>query len=284
MKTKIAAILLLILFHTKSYSQEYIPLLNNSSWIILVSDFESAQNNEINQSDDVEIGIYTYKKYVDQNNQEFLLREDIVTKQVYKLIDGNDILLYDFSLEVLDNITLLDGDNYQVQSINNVNINGGQRRQYNLRNLTCSFCPDEVWIEGVGRRTHPLLAKNEFFTDPEYYLMCSFQNGINIFNQGIANGGTATTCSLVVDEQNYLSKKITFAPNPFESELIIYSQSNLNNSTIKVFNSIGQKVREIKNVSGEKFTLQRENLKKGLYLIQLTENGIELAAKKLIIK
>ena len=284
MKIKILTILLLLFFDTKSFSQEYIPLLNNSSWIILDSDFDSAQNIVINQSNDEVIGIYTYKKYLNQNDQEYILREDVVAKKVYKLINGNDILLYDFSLEVLDNITLIDGNDYQVESINNTNVNGGQRRKFILKNVTSSFWPDEVWIEGVGRLTHPLLAKNEFFTDPEYYLMCSFQNGLNVFNQGIANVGAATTCTLSVDEQNYLSKNIAFAPNPFEGALIINSQISLTNSTIKMFNSIGQKVKEIKNVSGEKYILQSDNLKKGLYLIQLSENGIELITKRLIIK
>lgn len=283
MKTKILGILFLMSFNLKSFSQEYFPLLDNSSWIILISDFGGAEYREYNQNGDVTIGSYTYKKYIGQTNEEYLLREDIVGKKVYKLIDGNDVLLYDFSLQFSDNITLADGQNYQVQSISNINVNGGQRRQFYLKNLDLLGW-DEYWVEGVGRRTHPLLARNEFFSDPEFYLICSFQNGVNIFNQGIANGGNTTSCSLSVGEQNHLFKKITFAPNPFDNELIISSQTNLNNSTIKLFNSFGQKVREIKNVSGEKFSILRENLNKGLYLIQLSENGIELVTKKLIIK
>jgi hypothetical protein len=283
MKIKLLAILTLTLFNLKSFSQQYFPLLNNSSWIIVISDFGGNVYREYNQSSDVIIGSTTYKKYIGQTNEEYLLREDVAAKKVYKLINGNDVLLYDFSLQISDNITLDDGQNYQVQSITTINVTGGQRRQFYLKNLN-PFWAGETWIEGVGRYTHPLLAKSEFFSDPAFTLQCSFQNGVNIFNQGIANGGTATNCSLSVEDQNYLSEKILFAPNPFDNELIISSQTSLNNSTLKVFNSIGQKVREINNINGEKYILQRENLSKGLYLFQLSENGKELAAKKLMIK
>lgn len=272
-----------MLFNVKSFSQEYPPLLNNSSWIVLISDFDSSVTRYYSEIGDFIIGNYTYKKYLSQTNEEYLLRENIEEKKVYKLIDGNDVLLYDFSLQVSDNITLADGQNYQVQSITNINVNGGQRRQLYLSNIDSPWL-DEYWVEGVGRRTHPLLAKNEFFTDPEFYLLCSYQDGINIFNEGIVNGGNPTSCTLSVEQQNKLSEKINFAPNPFDNELTITSQNGLNNITIKMFNSIGQNIREIKNINGKKYSLQRENLPKGLYLIQLFENGKELVAKKLIIK
>lgn len=282
MKRKLLAILILMQFNLKSFSQEYFPLLDNSSWIILISDFGGTETRYYNENGDVLIGNNTYKKYLSQTNEEYFLREDIVGKKVYKLIDGNDILLYDFSLQISDNITLADGQNYQVQSISNINVNGGQRPQFYLKNLDLPGW-DEYWVEGVGRRTHPLLARNEFFSDPEFYLLCSYQDGINIFNLGIANGGSSTSCTLSIEEQINLSKKISFAPNPFDNELIITSQTNLNNSTIKVFNSIGQNVREIKNINGENYSLKRENLIKGLYLIQVSENGKEIASKKLIV-
>lgn len=282
MKQKILAILILILFNLKSFSQEYFPLLDNSEWTIIISDFGGNEYREYHQSGEMVIAGTVYKKYVGQIKEQHLLREDIAAKKVYKLINGNEVLLYDFSLQVSDNITLDNGQNFQVQSITNINVNGGERRQFYLRNLD-PFWSDEIWIEGVGRTSHPLFAMSEFFSDPVFSLICSFQNGTNVFNQGIASGGTATNCFLSTEIQNNLSRKISFLPNPFDRELVIGSQNGLNNLTIKVFNSIGQKVREINNISGEMYIMQRENLNKGVYLIQLSENGTELTAKKLII-
>lgn len=282
MKRKLLTILILMQFNLKSFSQEYFPLLDNSSWTILISEFGSTETRNYYENGEVIISNNNYKKYVSQTNEEYFLREDVVGKKVYKLLNGNEILLYDFSLQISDNITLADGQNYQVQSITNINVNGGQRRQFYLRNLDLPGW-DEYWVEGVGRKTHPLLARNEIFSDPEFYLLCSYQVGINIFNLGIAEGGSSINCALSIEEQNNLLKKISFAPNPFDNELIITSQTSLNNSTIKVFNSIGQNVREIKNINGESYSLKRENLIKGLYLIQISENEKEIAFKKLIV-
>jgi len=282
MKTKtLLAILTLILLNLKSFSQEYFPLLNNSSWTVFISNFDGVQTVIYTEMGDVIVGNYTYKKY-DSQGHEVLLREDIAGKKIYKLMDGNDVLLYDFSLQVSDNIILADGENYQVQSITNININGGQRRQFYLRNAD-PFWPGEYWIEGVGRRTHPLLAKNEFFTDPEYYLLCSHQNGINIFNQGIADGNTPTNCTLSVEEQNVLSKKITFAPNPFRTELIISTKRSLKNSSIKIYNSLGQMVMQLNNINGNEVILKRENLNSGIYLIQIFENEKLLISNKVLV-
>lgn len=284
MKQKVIAILILLIFNIKAFSQEYFPLLDNSAWTVLVSDFGGTETKYYSEIGESIIGSYIYKKYVSLTNEEYFLRENLDEKKVYKLVNGNDVLLYDFSLHVSDNITLIDGENYNVESITNINVNGGQRRQFYLRNINSPWL-DEYWIEGVGRRTHPLLAKNEFFTDPEYYLLCSYQGGgINIFNFGIANGGSTTSCTLSVGEQYNSSKKIGFAPNPFDNELIITSQIDLSKSTIKLFNSIGQNVREIKNISGKRYILNRENLNSGLYLVKIYENGKEIIAKKLIIK
>jgi hypothetical protein len=284
MKAKILATLIVILFNVKSFSQEYFPLLDNSSWIILIADFGGIEYREINQSNDETIGIHTYKKFIDNTNQQFLLREDIDGKKIYKLINGSEVLLYDFSLQVLDNITLVNEQNYQVQSITNINVNGGQRRQFYLRNLdNNSPFPNEVWIEGVGNYGHPLLATNEIFSDPIFELKCSFQNGENIFNQGIANGGNPTSCTLSLQEQNDLSKKISFAPNPFTTELKISTTISFNNSTLKMYNSIGQIVKQLNNVNGQEIILKRENLSNGIYLIQLFENEKLLTSNKILI-
>lgn len=282
MKKNLLPVLALLLFNLNSFSQDYFPFLDNSSWTILISNFDGVQTDNYTEIGDVTVGNFVYKKCQNPSGHEILIREDVAEKKVYKLIDGVDVLLYDFSLQVSDNITLADGENYQVQSITNINVNGGQRRQFYLRNLD-PFWPGEYWVEGVGRRTHPLLAKNEFFTDPEFYLLCSYQNGINIFNEGIANGGNPSNCSLSVEEQNKLFKKINFAPNPFSTELIISSRENLTNSSVKIYNSLGQIIKQINNLNGNEIILKRENLNSGIYLIQLFENEKLLTSNKIII-
>lgn len=284
MKTKLLFILILIISTEKSFSQEYIPLLNNSSWVVDIADFAGVYSEAINPNGDQVIGQYIYKKYIDESNQEFLLREDIVSRKVYKIIGGNDVLLFDFSLNVSDNITLGNGDNFQVTSISNVNINDGQRRQFILQNTSNPFGFNEVWIEGVGSKLHPLLASYELLLTLDYSLKCSFQNGVNIYNFGLAGGLTATDCmSLGIETESHLTKKINFTPNPFQTELIISTKTSLKDCTLKMYNSIGQIVKQINNINSQEIILKRESLNCGLYLIEIFEKEKLVTSNKVLI-
>lgn len=285
MKTKLLPLFLLLFVIGKSFSQPYIPVLNNASWVVSVYYFGGSQTYTISQSGEQTIGTHTYQKFTSPGlSSEFLLREDVASRKVYKNVGGNDVLFFDFNLNVSDNITLSNGENYTVTSITNINVNGGQRKQWYLNNTSSAFGFDEIWIEGVGNQSHPLMARYEMTSDPVYALRCSFQNGVSIYNQGLANGGTATDClALGIIEQNYSASKISFIPNPFQTELTISSEKNLTDSTLKMYNSIGQMVKEINHLNGNKITLNKGNLSNGIYLIQLFENGKVLTSEKVLI-
>lgn len=290
MKTKLLfAFVFLIFLVENSFSQAYIPLLNNSSWNIASASFGGSQNLVIGPGTDVVIGSYTYKKFTDPSvySSDNYIREDVSAKRVYRNVGGVDQLLYDFSLQVSDNIILSDGKNYTVQSITNVNVNGGTRRMFYLIHYIGTFPGNsETWIEGVGSNGHPLKPKYEMFmSDPYIYLTCSAQNGINIYNHGIANGqSTPTDCSMLSTEDiNYFTQEINFYPNPFKTELLIATKSNFENATLKLFNSIGQLAKEANNLYGENIIIKRDNLTSGIYFAQLTQNGKLISNHKIII-
>ena len=284
MKTKNYLFLLLILVSGKIFSQDYIPVLDNASWIVTTYFFGGSQTFSIIQDGEQTVGPHTYKKFVTPGSSaEFLLREDPAARKVYKLIDNVDVLFFDFNLNPSDNITLSNGQNYTVIAVSNINVNGGQRRQRYLNNNS-PFGYDEVWIEGVGGNEHPIKASYEMFVEEVYLLQCSAQNGVFIYNKGLADGGTATDClSLGLDENDYSTSKITFAPNPFQNELVISSEKRFNNSTLLMYNAIGQIVKQIDHLSGNKISLTRENLTGGLYLIQLFENGKLVTSEKILV-
>ncbi|HWR94832.1 MAG TPA: T9SS type A sorting domain-containing protein [Flavobacterium sp.] len=286
MKTKLLfTIILLTLLLENLFSQTYIPMLNNSSWNIESATFLGSQNFVINPGVDVVIGSYTYKKFIDPTiygaNKDVFLREDISTKRVYRNINGVDQLLYDFSLNVSDNIILGNGQNYTVSSITNVNVNGGTRRRIHLDDGFFS----ETWIEGVGSNNHPLKPFYELPSDPYIYLTCSAQNGISIYNHGLANGGNPSDCSMLlsIDDINYVKEEINFSPNPFKAELLITTNFYFENSTLKLFNSLGQLVKEINNINGQNIIIKRENLNSGIYFTQFIQNGKLISTDKIII-
>jgi D-alanyl-D-alanine carboxypeptidase len=76
---------------------------------------------------------------------------------------------------------------------------------------------------------------------------------------------------------------LTIYPNPFSSEATITSGRVLHNATMKVYNCFGQCVKKMKNISGEKVALQRGNLVRGLYFVELAEGGDVSARYRLIV-
>ncbi len=72
-------------------------------------------------------------------------------------------------------------------------------------------------------------------------------------------------------------------PNPFISSTTIQTTENLNNATLTIFNSYGQMVKQVNNISGQTISLLRDNLPSGLYFIHLTQNNKLITTTKIII-
>ncbi len=256
-------------------------MLSDSGWIVTMATFGGAVTYEIQDQGDVVIGAHSYKKYVDPiMGSEIFIREDVVARKVYKNIDGNDVLFWDFTLETGSMIELSNGEMYEVQSIENINVLGGQRKRFYLNRLD-GLGYNEVWIEGVGNSEHPLLARFQYFSDPVFYLECSSQNSVYIYNRGLANGVTETDCSSLGTVEHI--SQIGFAPNPFNDEMTISSTQSLANVSCHIYNSLGQLVRDIENNQHDGLTIRRENLNAGIYYLRLMKNGKSLAVRKIII-
>lgn len=77
--------------------------------------------------------------------------------------------------------------------------------------------------------------------------------------------------------------KITIYPNPFNEETTIKFNLNIDNATLLIFNSLGQPIKQIDNISGDQFTLKREDLLSGLYLLQILDRKGTFTAKIFIM-
>ncbi len=71
-------------------------------------------------------------------------------------------------------------------------------------------------------------------------------------------------------------------PNPLVFETVLLADKRFNNATLNIYNAYGQEVKEIKNLSGQSITLQRDNLPSGLYILRLTENKQSFTTKLVI--
>jgi len=72
-------------------------------------------------------------------------------------------------------------------------------------------------------------------------------------------------------------------PNPFSYSTTLQTSVILDKAILTVYNSYGQKVKEIKNISGQTVTLYRDNLSMGLYFIRLTQDNKTILSDKLEI-
>lgn len=291
-KLLLAATLLVAFFGTVS-AQDYHPFLNNSSWVIndLVACCRPPELRTIEEGTSTEIGAYTYTAFNDpfaeanNNIGTVYLREDVASQKVYKLVDGTDVLLYDFSLQNGDVISQY-GFTFTT-TVDQVAVNGGMRKRISLHSL--ELYHEETlkmtWIEGVGTTAHPFYPDYNMRTVAssgggyQIRTRCSFQNGEHVFgNANCAPSSALSTASATLSQSN-----ITFTPNPVVTQLTISSDLELQNVSLKLYNSQGQLVRETANLNGKSLLVNRDNLAAGLYVAQLSKDGKLLKTAKLMV-
>jgi hypothetical protein len=85
-----------------------------------------------------------------------------------------------------------------------------------------------------------------------------------------------------VEEINNTVEQVIY-PNPFTSTTTFQSKSTLKNATAIIYNSMGQEVKQIKNISGNSFNIERDNLHAGLYFINLAEGNKIISTEKFVI-
>jgi hypothetical protein len=91
-------------------------------------------------------------------------------------------------------------------------------------------------------------------------------------------------CTLLTEIEDIKEKeKLSVYPNPLLFQTTIQTDYYLHNATLLLYNSLGQKVREVKNISGKTFILKRENLPVGIYFFELTQDNKSIFMDKLII-
>jgi hypothetical protein len=80
------------------------------------------------------------------------------------------------------------------------------------------------------------------------------------------------------------NNNISIYPNPFTSQTTLRTENVFNDATITIYNMFGQIVKELKGISGQTITLNRDNLSNGMYFVKLIEeNKITSLARTVII-
>jgi hypothetical protein len=101
----------------------------------------------------------------------------------------------------------------------------------------------------------------------------------------INEGGRESTLCFTtnVEESQVLKNELTISPNPFHSETTLQASSELNNASLKIFNSFGQLLIQKNNLTGREIKIKRNNLSLGIYFLQLEDGDIKFKIRKLLV-
>ena len=272
-------LLFLLASGVKAQTNVYHPFPKDSAvWFYIFQNGSTPPSTSYNFTEwlgDTIINSISYKKiYTKQNSSSYSysggVRQDIANEKIYKI--GLTGVEQDVSvnqhLVVGDTLNILPCNGAMIIiKVDSVMVGANFNKRYNLK------CTDSIaagtYIVGVGE---------EGWSVTEYAdgIACFSVNNINQF-------GSAPYCKVISVDELSNENKIVLSPNPFTSSASLQSTIPLHNATLTVYNSQGQKVKEIKNITGLAVTVQRDNLPVGLYFLRLTEDNKTFATEKLII-
>jgi Secretion system C-terminal sorting domain len=99
------------------------------------------------------------------------------------------------------------------------------------------------------------------------------------FAKTIASSNTNVGITLL----DGVEMQLQIFPNPFSDKTTLKFETLLKNAVLTVYNASGEQVKQVKNISGQAFTFNRDNLPNGIYFVQISEDNKILAMDKLVI-
>ncbi len=83
--------------------------------------------------------------------------------------------------------------------------------------------------------------------------------------------------------ENTLDNSITISPNPFTSQTIISFHGEQRNTTIKITDVLGKEIKTL-TFSGKQCTLEKGEMKAGIYFVNITDEKKNVVNRKIIIQ
>jgi len=174
------------------------------------------------------------------------------------------VILYDFNLEVGDttqvyDISFAEYVDAEVISVDTVEICGSSRNRYALAFFPPAVPSITYLIEGIGS-TNGILPTYELFESASN-LRCYSNSTCNCFN-------------LIVNTQQDVGDviKIQVYPNPVSQNSFRVSAANAQNSSIKIYNHLGQSVYE-NTIDLDHISIDCSNWPNGCYFLKITDKN-----------
>ncbi len=165
---------------------------------------------------------------------------------------------------------------------------------YDFYAVMDSNCFELVCYAGVFQYGSPTFDWNQLLASKtviQYngypYPNTPFYNDFIHLAEMLQSGAYTSNCSITSLNDKTLNTTHNYSvyPNPFNDAATIKFNNPANTIyTLKLYNSLGENVRVISNISTEKILIKRNNLKSGVYFFQLYSGRQMYATGKLIIE
>ncbi len=287
MKKLFPSIVFLFLSFSQIKAQTYIPFIENSkiwavanilyyypipNYRIITTRSSKFINDTSSWNGKTYQVLYSTSDPVQGNwNEDFYYGYREENKKVYKSEIYSDIeyLIYDFSLAVGDSMyvdSMYYYPNYaHVISVDSVLVGNAFRKRIQFDN------PPEVWIEGIGSLFSPF--------DPIRWcmsmgagplLLCVSDSTGNLYMNPEYNSCYLDTTMTHRKEYGSGNTEVKIRSNPMHESCVIYIGGITSKFTgYNLYNSAGFLVRK-EPIQNTEFTLFRNDLPAGIYLLQLT--------------
>lgn len=134
-------------------------------------------------------------------------------------------------------------------------------------------CPDDFQNDG----THPSVPTG---ARKAGNLLLKFFTSDSTCIPWLLGSGCPESMSVKEPDKN---PEFNIFPNPFASQTIMLTGTTLRSAVLTIYNSKGQYVKQVKNISGNSIPLQRGDLPCGLYFLRMTEQNQSIFSTKIII-
>ncbi len=138
---------------------------------------------------------------------------------------------------------------------------------------------------GISANANGNIYMSGYFTVKSYWDNITLQNCDSISNPKqlvIAKISQGPDVGLI--ERTMEESELIFFPNPGKYEVFFETNKFINNAYLYLYNSTGQIVKKMNNISGHNFELEIDDLPAGIYFIRLQQNGSTIKTNKLIIE
>jgi hypothetical protein len=204
--------------------------------------------------------------------QECYLRQDSTKKVFYKEGDTDEILLYDFSLEIND-VFQVDGFCTQiVDAVDSVILNNGEvRKRWKLSVLDLPGWGEEYWIEGIGS-DYGVISRLLFcFFDYTDRFLCFYSNSDLLYPD------SPSSC-FITPLKEIEQGNIKIYPNPIQDVLFIEDHESIFDEYI-IYDATGKIILNGTLRNGQ---IHLREIKRGFYFLLLKNKEGALYSQKLI--